>query len=204
MAEALHKDISERYPNLQPLFVDEVSSGSAVCLGRFTSLSDPRFRETMLQVREIKLNDGRVAFPRALPARPQSLQLRAVHPLDIKSLRKQLGSRHPVYTLQIAQWGTFGEEDADYDECVARVEAIARRLRSQGFTAWFNHNYGKQLSSVNVGVFGADAYDPRSTLFAPEVEQLMIQFPELRVNGEPLVDARTGVVRKPFLVEVPR
>lgn len=203
-AQALSADIRERYPELTPLFVDEVSGGSAVCLGRFVSLSEPTFRETMVRVREIKLNDGRVAFPRALPARPQSLQDVQTDPLDIRSLRKQIGSKHPVYTLQVAQWGTFGDDRLDYETCRARVEALARQLRSQGFTAWFNHNYGKELSSVNVGVFGADAYDPRSTLFAPEVELLMSQFPYLNVNGEPLIDARTGAQRKPFLVEVPR
>jgi hypothetical protein len=57
---------------------------------------------------------------------------------------------------------------------------------------------------VNVGVFGVDAYDSKSTLYAPEVEMLMSQFPQLMVNGEPLLDPRTRSSRKPFLVEVPR
>lgn len=203
-ADALRHDIAERYPDLKPLFTDGVRGGSAVCLGQFTSLSDPNYREAMALVRAKTLSDGRPAFPRALPARPDSLQEVDIDPYNIKSLRKQVGSRHPIYTLQIAQWGTFGENDLEYDVFVERAEVATRRLRSQGFTAWFNHNYGKELSSVNVGVFGVDAYDPKSTLFSPEVEMLMSQFPRLSVNGEPLLDLRTRRDRRPFLVEVPR
>lgn len=203
-AKALRHDLAGRYPELTPLFVDQVSDGSAVCLGKFASLSDPGFRETMMRVREVKLSDGRPAFPRALPARPASFQDARADPYDIRTLRQQMGDRHPLYTLQIAQWGTFGDEDLDYTTYVNRAETAVRRLRSQGYDAWFNHNHGKKLSSVNIGVFGADAYDPRSTLYAPEVEMLMRQFPRLSVNGEVLIEPRTGSPRAPFLVEVPR
>lgn len=204
IAESARKEISEQFEELDGLYVDGVKGGSAVFYGRFESTSDPEFREAMEQLRAVKLDDGRRAFRRLLPARPLSAKPVEFDAIDLRSLRLQLGSRHPVYSLQVAQWGTFGDEEASYTAYRERAEKHARMLRSQGVTAWFSHNSGKRLSSVNVGVFGADAYDPRSTLFAPEVELLMGQFPQLLVNGEPLLDPRTSKARKPFLVEVPR
>lgn len=204
VAVSARKEIVTRFEELDELYVDGVKGGSAVFYGRFESPSDPEFRAAMDQLRAMKLDGGAPAFPRLLPARPLSEDSVAYQPFDLRSLRAQLGSSHPVYTLQIAQWGTFGDEDLDYASYRDRAERHTRALRSQGFTAWFSHNSGKRLSSVNVGVFGADAYDPRSTLFAPEVELLMGQFPTLLVNGEPLMDPRTSKSRRPFLVEVPR
>ena len=151
-----------------------------------------------------ELSDGQPAFSRVIPARPDSGQAGTPHPHDLRSLRAQMGRRHPVYTLQVAQWGSFGDEATDYSALRNQAEAYVRSLRSRGFEAWFHHNSTLRLSSVNIGSFGADAYDPRSTLYAPEVELVMSQFPQLLVNGQPLVDPRSGKNQPPFLVEVPR
>ena len=148
--------------------------------------------------------EGKRLFPRAMPGRPPSLVAASLHPHDLRTVRIGRSSSTPIYTLQIAQWGTFNDDSIDYAACRVQAESMARSLRARGFTAWFSHNDGRALSSVNVGVFGSDAYDPRSTLFSPEVEMLMQRFPKLQVNGEVLLDPRSGVARNPFLVEVPR
>ena len=204
IAKSARRDIVDRFEGLDEIFVDQVKGGSAIFYGRFESPSDPGFRVAIEKIRSITLDDGIPAFPRVFPARPLSGLNANVDPHDIRTLRVQLGDRHPVYSLQVAQWGTFGDEGIDYASMRARAVRNVKTLRSRGFDAWFSHNSGKRLSSVNIGVFGPDAYDPRSTLFAPEVELLMGQFPQLLVNGEPLLDPRTGKSRKPFLVEVPR
>ena len=41
-----------------------------------------------------------------------------------------------------------------------------------------------ELSVVTIGAFDSRAYDGRSTLFSPEVEAPMRDFPAHRVNGE--------------------
>jgi hypothetical protein len=60
-------------------------------------------------------------------------------------------------------------------------------------------------------VFGPEAYDARTTLFSPEVDELMAKFPVMLVAGEELLvrsDPRDPNSRmlpqKPMLVEVPR
>ena len=205
-AKALKSQIAANHPELTPLFLDEVGGGqgSAIFAGRFSSPKDPRCRALMEEIRQMTSAEGNRLFPRAMPGRPQSLVAASLHPHDLRTLRLGRRSSTPIYTLQIAQWGTFGDDSILYDRCRAQAEAMARSLRARGLTAWFSHNDGRSLSSVNVGVFGPDAYDPRSTLFSPEVELLMQRFPQLQVNGEVLLDPRTGVARTPFLVEVPR
>jgi len=204
IARSARRDILERFDGLEEIFVDRVKGGSAVFFGRFESPADPGFRTAMEKIRSITVGEGIPAFPRVLPARPLSGLAADAHPHDIRTLRDRLGDRNPVYSLQVAQWGTFGDDSIDYGVMRERAAGNVSTLRNRGFDAWFSHNSGKRLSSVNIGVFGPDAYDPRSTLFAPEVELLMSQFPQLLVNGEPLLDPRTGVARKPFLVEIPR
>ena len=50
-----------------------------------------------------------------------------------------------------------------------------------------------ELSVVTVGVFDHRAYDSRSTLFSPEVEQLRREFPQHMINGEKaMVEMRPG------------
>ena len=196
--------IRDRFEDLDNLYVAGIKGGSGVFHGRFESPSDPAFKSAMERLRAYTFEDGRPAFPRVLPARPEADERRGYAPFDLRSLRQQMGSRNPIYTLQIAQWGTFGDEELDYAVYRDRAEQFTRVLRNKGFDAWFSHNSGKRLSSVNVGAFGTEAYDPRSSLYAPEVELLMGQFPQLIVNGEPLMDSRTARPIKPFLVEVPR
>jgi len=205
-AKALRSQIASKHPELTPLFLDEVGGGqgSAIFVGRFPSPKDPRCRALMEEIRQMTSAEGNRLFPRAMPGRPQSLVAASLHPHDLRTVRLGRRSTTPIYTLQIAQWGTFGDDSITYDQCRAQAEAMARSLRARGLTAWFSHNDGRSLSSVNVGVFGPDAYDPRSTLFSPEVEVLMQRFPQLQVNGDVLLDPRTGIARTPFLVEVPR
>ena len=205
-AKALRTQIAANHPELKPLFLDEVGGGqgSAIFTGRYPSPKDPRCRARMEEIRQMTSSEGSRLFPRAMPGRPPSLVAASLHPHDLRTVRLGRRSSTPIYTLQIAQWGTFGDQTITYQSCRTQAESMARALRARGLTAWFSHNEGRSLSSVNVGVFGTDAYDPRSTLFSPEVEMLMQRFPQLQVNGEVLLDPRTGVARAPFLVEVPR
>lgn len=206
LARSLAERIRDRYPTLTPLFVDGLGSGeaSAVFVGHFRSPSGEASRSMMNRVSELTMENGGKAFPRAMPARPASFKTVARSPNDLRSLR----SRHRVgriaYSLKIAQWGTFGDEQVNYEQCRQQAEAMSRSLRAQGLTAWFSHNEAREMSVVSVGVFGSNAYDSRSTLFAPEVEVLMERFPQLMINGEPILHPKTGQPLPPVLIEVPK
>ena len=206
LARSLAERIRDRYPTLTPLFVDGLGRGeaSAVFVGHFRSPSGEASRSMMNRVSELTMENGGKAFPRAMPARPASFKNASRSPNDLRSLR----SRHRVgriaYSLKIAQWGTFGDDQVDYEQCRQQAEAMSRSLRAQGLTAWFNHNDAREMSVVTVGVFGSNAYDSRSTLFAPEVEVLMERFPQLMINGEPILHPKTGQPLPPVLIEVPK
>ena len=158
----------------------------------------------MKRLNGLTMENGAKAFPRAMPAQPASLKSSSRNPNDLGSLR----SRHRVgriaYSLKIAQWGTFGEDEVDYATCRRQAEAMARSLRGQGLTAWFSHNDAREMSVVTVGVFGSDAYDSKSTLYAPEIEILMERFPSLMINGEQILHPKTGQPLQPVLIEVPK
>ena len=206
LARSLAERIRERYPTLTPLFVDGLGRGeaSAVFVGHFRTPSGEDSRSMMNRVNELTMENGGKAFPRAMPARPASFKTASRSPNDLRSLR----SRHRVgriaYSLKIAQWGTFGDEQVAYEQCRQQAEAMSRSLRAQGLTAWFSHNDAREMSVVTVGVFGSNAYDSRSTLFAPEVEVLMERFPQLMINGEPILHPKTGQPLPPVLIEVPK
>ena len=206
LARSLADQIRERYPDLSPLFVDNLSGGSAsaVFVGHFKSPSSADSKEMMKHVGALTMQNGAKSFPRAMPARPASLQKTGLAPNDLRSLR----SRHRVgriaYSLKVAQWGTFGDEELSYDLCRQQAESMAAALRSQGLNAWFNHNEAREMSVVSVGVFGSNAYDSRSTLYAPEVEVLLERFPTLMINGEPILHPKTGQPLRPVLIEVPK
>lgn len=203
VARSLCDQIRTRYPELQPIFSGSLSRGdsSAVFVGRYGSPSSPASRAMMKRIGALKLENGALAFPRAMPAKPD--EARARSPLSLDSLRSQYRLGRIVYSLKVAEWGTFGDASIDYPTCMDRAEAMARTLRAQGLSAWYDHNRARELSVVSVGVFGSDAYDPRSTLFAPEVEVLMDRFKVLLINGEPILNPRTGRPLPPILIEVP-
>ena len=206
LARSLSDQIRDRYPDLTPLFVDNLTGGSAsaVFVGHFKSPSSKASQEMMKRIGTLTFQNGAKSFPRAMPARPASYQNIALAPNDLRSLR----SRHRVgriaYSLKIAQWGTFGDDELSYDACRKQAEAMAASLRSRGLNAWFNHNEAREMSVVSVGVFGSNAYDSRSTLYAPEVEVLLERFPTLMINGEPILHPKTGQPLRPVLIEVPK
>ena len=67
------------------------------------------------------------------------------------------------------------------------AERYCAELRSKGYEAWFYHDDDSETSIVTVGHFNRSAYDSRSTLMSPEVEDLMRQFPAHMTNGEPVL-----------------
>jgi len=203
VARSLCDQIRTRYPELKPVFNGSLSRGdsSAVFVGRYDSPSSSASRTMMERIGGLKLPNGALAFPRAMPAQPEVAGARS--PLSLDTLRSQYRLGRIVYSLKIAEWGTYGDTQVDYSTCMDRAEAMARTLRAQGLSAWFDHNHARELSVVSVGVFGSDAYDPRSTLFAPEVEVLMERFPVLLINGEPILNPGTGRPMAPILIEVP-
>ena len=208
-AESIREQVARRYPALRDAFVRSTSRGSVVLAGRFEGPQDPAAQAQLKVVKE--LTDGNVrAFPRAMLTRlSASADQGPAGPNDLRSVRTRL-PKGTLYTLQVAVWSAFGSEDLKLSEIKRSAELFCRQLRSQGEEAYYFHDFDTRTSTVTVGVFGPDAYDPRSTLYAPEVEAVMRKHPKHLVNGEELlvpVDPANPrgktMPQAPRLVEIP-
>lgn len=205
-AAGTRNEIAARYPQLRTAFVRPQGKGSAIWFGRFSSPSDP----AAVQAREMVaglVENGRRVFPKAfLSVLPDDSP---IGERDLRNLRLMYPGVDPLYTLQVGCWGTFNTDRITFDEVKRRAEARVEELRRAGHDAWYYHDSLTKMSVITVGVFDRRAYDSRSTLFSPEVEMLMAQFPVHRINGEDVMvqidpdDRSTQVPQACRLVSVP-
>ncbi|MFM2165126.1 MAG: hypothetical protein RL325_1563 [Planctomycetota bacterium] len=209
-AAAFRGQVVSQYPELRDAAVRRVGKGSAIVSGRFEGPEDEAAQAELKRVKAIERN-GKKPFAGVMLMRTATDDASGppkAH--DLRTLRAQFPTVRPLFTLQVGAWSTFGERSADYDDMRAAAERYCAELRAKGHEAWFLHDEDSETSIVAVGHFDRRAYDPKSTLFSPEVEDLMRQFPANLVNGEPVlipVDPRNPKGKtKPQpcrLVEVP-
>jgi hypothetical protein len=212
-AIAARDRIVARFPQLSDAFVRRVGQGSAVLVGKFGEPGDAAAQSRLRAVKALEA-DGRRAFPLAMLTRT-STDVRPPGPYDVRRLRERFPNVHPLYSLQVAAWSTFGDKALSREEIRNSAEKYCRELRAKGFEAWVHHDDSTGTSVVTVGHFDHTAYDSKSTLFAPEVEALMKKFPRHLVNGgevlvavDPREDpSKPGVKTRPQgcrLVEIPK
>ena len=206
-ARSTRDQIASAYPVLRGAFVRAQGKGSSVWFGRFESAGDSDAVATREMVRGLKLSNGQPVFPRAFfSILPDDSPVRE---RDLRSLRQMYPGVDPLYSLQVACWGTFNSNQLTVEEVRRAAEAYVNELRSGGHEAWYYHDPVMEKSVVTIGVFDSRAYDARSTLFSPEVEGLMKEFPVHRVNGEEVMvemtvgDPSTRIPQPCRLVLVP-
>ncbi len=209
-ANAIREEVIRRYPQLNDAYVSTTQRGSVVLVGHFTGPQDPAAQAELKVVKEI--NEGNMrAFPRAMLTRMGAgAEAGPPGPNDLRIVRRTRPNA-TLYSLQIAVWSTFGTDELKMSDIKRSAETLCRQLRAEGNEAYYFHDFDTKTSIVTIGVFGADAYDSKSTLYAPEVETVMKKFPKHLVNGEELlmpVDMRdpTGktMPQSPRLVEIPK
>jgi hypothetical protein len=209
-AMSIRDEIARRYPELRDAFVSSTQRGSVVMVGRFGSPKDDAAQARLAEVKKVAANGGPV-FPKAMLTRiSASANQGPPGPNDLRIVR-QASPNGDLYTLQVAVWSSFGSDEIKMSEVRRSAEDYCRQLRSQGNEAYYFHDFDTRTSTVTVGVFGADAYDPRSTLYSPEVEAVMRKFPKHLVNGEELLvplnpadPAGKTMPQAPRLVEIPK
>lgn len=209
-AAAFRGQLISQYPELREAMVRRIGKGSAIVIGRFEAPDDPAAQTELKRVKAIERNKQK-PFAGVMLMRTTSDDAGGPpKQWDLRSLRAKFPSVRPLFTLQVAAWSTFGEKGADYDGMRASAERYCAELRKKGHEAWFLHDEDAETSIVSVGHFDRRAYDTKSTLFSPEVQDMMREFPANLVNGEPVlipVDPRNPKGKtKPQpcrLVEVP-
>ncbi|MBL9150471.1 MAG: hypothetical protein JNM94_17430 [Phycisphaerae bacterium] len=209
VARAMRERLAARYPQLRDAFVERVGGGSVVLVGRFKGPDDPAAQAKLKEVKAI-VSEGRRPFAMAMLTRT-STDSEGAGTLDIRHLRERFPDVVPLYSLQVAAWSTFGDKGLSPSAIRTAAEKYGKELRAKGYEAWVHHDGTTNTSIVTVGHFDGNAYDSKSTLFAPEVEALMKRFPRHLLNGEEVlvpVDPRDPKGKtKPQgcrLVEVPR
>lgn len=186
-ANAFRVELVRQYPELSGAMVRRLGKGSAIVVGRFEGPEDKAAQAELKRVKAIE-RDGRRPFAGALLLRTAADDASGpVKPHDLRSLRARFPKVRPLFTLQVAAWSTFGEKGADYGEMRKAAERYCAELRKKGHDAYFHHDEDSETSIVTIGSFDRRAYDPRTTLYAPEVADLMREFPAHLVNGEPLL-----------------
>lgn len=209
-ADAARNDMALRIPELRQAFVRTNSTGSMVLIGHFEGPKDPAAKAQLARVKEMGDGTSRT-FPRAMLVRTgASPNDGPPGPLDLRTVRRDF-PKGTLYTLQVAAWASLGSKELTMAQIKKSAESYAQQLRTQGFEAYYFHDFDTETSTVTVGVFGPDSYDSKSTLFAPEVEAMMRKFPKSLLNGEevlvPVDPKKTGsktVAQSSRLVEVPK
>ncbi|MSR18252.1 MAG: hypothetical protein EXS00_03625 [Phycisphaerales bacterium] len=207
-AESARADIVFRFPTLSDAYLVSKNTGSAIFVGHYTSPNDPAARTRMDAVKAIQ-DGANKPFIRAMLTRCETSST-PPGKFDLRQVRLRNPDEHPLYSLQVAVWSDLQSGEMSLAEIRGKAEACAEQLRLGGLMAFYHHDDHRKMSTVTVGVFNSKAYNPRSTLFAPEVEALMRQFPKHLVNGEPLlvqVDPADSTNMQPQrcrLVEIPR
>ncbi len=186
-AAAFRGQLVSQYPELREAMVRRVGKGSAIVIGRFEAPDDPAAQTELKRVKGIERNKQK-PFAGVMLMRTTSDDAGGPpKQWDLRSLRAKLPSVRPLFTLQVAAWSTFGEKGADYEGMRTAAERYCAELRKKGHEAWFLHDDDAETSIVSVGHFDRRAYDTKSTLFSPEVQDMMREFPANLVNGEPIL-----------------
>jgi hypothetical protein len=107
--------------------------------------------------------------------------------LNLRTVKRRLGERRAVYTLQI---GAYGRGDlgkptpGELRIFRAEAEKAARQLRAEGEEAFYYH--GPNMSMVTVGVLGEDDHDgsTQPPIESIRLRQLRQKFPYNMLNGQ--------------------
>ncbi|MFM1868015.1 MAG: hypothetical protein RL591_1423 [Planctomycetota bacterium] len=186
-ANAFRTQLVRDYPELASAFVRRVGKGSAIVIGRFEGPQDAAAQSELKRVKAIERGKAKPFAGAMLVRTATDDASAATKPYDIRNLRMKYPKVRPLFTLQVAAWSTFGEKGVKYDDMRRAAERYCADLRAKGVDAWFHHDEDSETSIVTVGNFDRRAYDGQTTLFSPEVEDLMRRFPAHLLNGEPLM-----------------
>jgi cell division septation protein DedD len=192
-AREMIKNLRIIAPQVQGARVHTTPKGSMVVYGHYAGRDDPKAKDDQENLKAITYR-GRKVFERIILT---YLDLRLaggqLHPHDLLSARKAHPKVDPMYTLDVAIWMTIddpkaGKDRLSYDQVRAKAEAYCKKLRAEGYEAYFYHDDANQRSMVTVGLFDRRAIDPQSGFYSNDVEALVKKFPARYVNGEPLYE----------------
>jgi hypothetical protein len=152
-----------------------------IAVGSFASVDDPAAKSELNRIREMQIGGG-TPFSQAVLMPPVRIGSGKAE-WDLRSARKQFG-RAAKYSLQM---GVYTWEPGASEEAIAQArkaaEEAVKKLRGEGQQAFFYH--GANSSSVTVGLFSAEDYDPKNAMNqSPQLLELRKNFPYNLQNGK--------------------
>ena len=115
--------------------------GSVLTYGSYTGYDDPRAKEDMNALRNVRLANAQPAFGQMIITKfrsPRSMQ--SLHPYDLWTVRRDYPTVVPIYTLDVAIWGDFESGQLPKEQRRKLAEQYASSLRSKGFESFFYHD----------------------------------------------------------------
>ncbi len=208
LADAACINVRGRYPTLAKSFVRERSSGSVVVIGRFAGPGDPAVKP-MLDELHAMVDGATRPFARAMLTRLETSSESAMGAFDLRRARQANPNARSLFSVEVAVWSDFGSREISLEAIRKSAESYTKKLRAQGFTAFFHHDDDRRMSIVTIGLFGPDAYNAQTMLYSSEVDAIKKKFPILLVNGEELrrpirKGSQETVADTSLLIEVPR
>ena len=214
--QAAARRMLSQLPSIDPLLANArahpTAEASMVIYGSYQAPDDPAAQADLKLIKSISIGE-RPVFARAMLTRidPRTAPGQ-FKPFELLSVRQRYPKVDPLYTLDIAIWGTnFESGELSLQQVQAEAEAYTRRLRTQGIDAYFHHDPDRGLSTVSVGLFDHRAINAESGLYHPTVDAFIRRFPARLVNGEPLRvyiipqrPASGTEIQQPRLVLVPK
>lgn len=177
-------------------------------VGRFTGPTDLAAKPLVKEVQALVDGNDR-PFARSFLSRVEAARAGSTGAFDLRRAREANPEARSLFSLEVAVWSDFGSGEISLEEIRKQAEAYTKRLRAQGFLAFYNHDDDRRMSIVTIGLFGANAYDAKTMLYSDEVDALKKKFPKLLVNGEELrrqiqKGSQETTPEGSLLVEVPR
>jgi hypothetical protein len=184
---------------LRECYLEKRGGATVIAYGRYGTAEAGQKDLDRIHATEVEMPDGSGSLVKAKPFSEAFLS----PPMDIKGsipeydLRnaRRLKGDWAIYTLQV---GVYSREDRaptlkEIEEFRKAAEQAVVQLRHEGEQAYYYH--GPMRSSVTIGLFGAEDYDPQLKLECAALKQLRRKFPYNLQNGAGV--KRTLIVTDP-------
>lgn len=170
---------------LPDAYLDKRGNTTVVAFGRY---QDPQSQEAQNDLRRVRaleaVIDGQSQRPFEFAFLTPPADVPGTIPeFDLRNAQ-QLHGKWALYTLQV---GIYRREDgkpssaADIAEFRRLAEDAVLRLRREGEPAFYYH--GPTGSTVTIGLFGEEDFDPQIRLESPKLKALRERHPHNLLNG---------------------
>lgn len=184
-------------------------SGLVIAYGVYDGASDPIAQADLARLRATEV-EGTRPYAGAVLAPPLEVGAGGSNAAwDLSKVRAAFGP-DALYTLQVGIYGRGDDADptdAEVREFRAKAEEAVREMRARGENAFYYH--APRRSTVTVGVFGPQDYDPLNMpgFRSPALSKAQADYPHNLLNGQAIRERIPGTqefrLQSSSLVRIP-